>query len=399
MAKILLAWEYGSGFGHVAMLVPLALKLREAGHEPVLALRDSKTAASLWQDTGLKIMQAPYIKLPQSWDTTIRTNTLADVFQLGGLIDSSKLTALAKAWQHMLSIIQPDLIIGEFAPTLALTTLGVTPFVTIGTGFSMPPTGRRLPSIRFWDKTLSDDSIKHEDALYDAINTTRKTLGLGPIAFFSDLFGGDQSFVCVLPELDCYGEYRSTPAIGPLTSTPLPSFVMQENAQGSKQAFIYLAGDDANLQNIFTHIAHSGVQCDGYIRQFDRTYLPENATNIHLHATPQPLGQLLPKRGLLIHHGGMSTSDIALRLGIPQLVLSRHLEQKSNGGLLMREGVAALLMAHLDSDINRLETVLTSMMANTVLKERAQQKAKEIAARTTRPAVEIVVEACEGLLK
>lgn len=396
MAKILLAWEYGGGFGHVAMLVPLALKLREAGHEPVLILRDSKTAASLWKDTGLEVLQAPYLPLPATWDKTIRTDTLADVFALGGLISTSKLTALAQAWQKFLVSLKPDLVICEFSPTLAMATLGVIPTVTVGTGFSMPPTGRALPSIRFWDPALSERSIEHEKQLYQVVCETRQALGLEPLSFVADLFGGEARFICVLPELDCYKAYRQEKPIGPLTSTPLPSFQLQEKA--SKQAFAYLAGEDGNINRIAQVIAQSGVQCDAYIRSLSRDTLPPDSS-LFLHDAPQPLTELLPKRGLLIHHGGMSTSDIALRLGVPQLVLSRHLEQKATGGLLMWEGVAELVMTNHAPDMERLPTVLRTIMENGKYQQRAWQKAKEIAARPARPAVEIVVEACSSLVR
>lgn len=396
MAKILLAWEYGSGLGHVAMLVPLALKLREAGHDPVLMLRDIKTAAHLWKDTNLTVLQAPYIRLPQTWDKTIRTDTLADVFQLGGLIDAGKLTALGKVWQKILADLKPDLVIGEFAPTLAMVTLGVIPTFTIGTGFSMPPAGRTLPSIRFWDSTISTASQQHEQSLDIALNTTRKALNLPPLAFFADLFGGERSFVCVLPELDCYNAYRTEMPIGPLTATQLPTFTAKKADSSTTQGFIYLNGEDENLHTILQHIHDSNIKCDGYIRSLDHSTLPEN-TNIHFYNTPQPLTTILPKRTVLIHHGGMSTSDIALRLGIPQLVLSRHLEQKTNGALLMRAGVAELVMAHLGSDISRLPDILNTMAHNEKLHQKAQQKALSIAARPSRPAVDIVTEACCAL--
>jgi UDP:flavonoid glycosyltransferase YjiC (YdhE family) len=325
----------------------------------------------------------------------VRTDTLADVFKLGGLIDSRKLKALAHYWKKLLDEVKPDLIVGEFTPTLAMVVLGVIPMVTVGTGFSMPPVGRNLPSIRFWDKTISEASKTHEQLMLEAVADTRVALGLPPVSFLSDLFGGEKAFVCVLPELDCYGEYRTEAAIGPLTDAVLPSFrQMDASKKEGPQAFIYLMGEDAKLPEILAALHRSKVPCDGYIRQFDRSRMPGGAANIHLYDTPQPLNDILPDRALLIHHGGMSTSDIALRLGVPQLVLSRHLEQKTNGALLMKAGVAHMLMAHSDSDLSRIEAFCKGMVADAPLHARAVAKAKAIAAQKSKPAVEVVTAAC-----
>ena len=40
MSGILCVWELGAGYGHLGRLLPVALQLRERGHEVVFALRD-----------------------------------------------------------------------------------------------------------------------------------------------------------------------------------------------------------------------------------------------------------------------------------------------------------------------------------------------------------------------
>ena len=41
MARVLCAWELGSGLGHIGRIVPIARELRALGHEVVMVLRDS----------------------------------------------------------------------------------------------------------------------------------------------------------------------------------------------------------------------------------------------------------------------------------------------------------------------------------------------------------------------
>lgn len=399
MAKILIGWEYGAGFGHVALLVPLALRLREEGHEPVLALRDARTTEPLWKDKGLTVIQAPFIPLPAHWDKTVQTDTLADIFMLAGLSNPVSMVALGKAWQDVLARVKPDVVICEFSPTLAMVTLGVIPTITLGISFAIPPTGRPLPAIRFWQQELTQTSIANEQRVYEAVSRTRAALNLPGFEFFSDIFGGEGVFVCALPELDCYGKYRTVPAIGPLTALDVSLAPTKRNPQHQRKAFAYLANDEPSLPKIMQAIQSSHLMCDSYIRRLDAaTRTAYTSDNVHLYETPQPLAELLPERGLLIHHGGMSTADLALRLGIPQLIVSRHLEQKVNGGLLLHLGVAQILMSHQCEDVELISKTLKDMGNNDNYAHHAFKRAEAIAARKGKQAMEIVLEACNKLV-
>ena len=398
MAKILIAWEYGSGFGHVALIVPLALRLKQAGHTPILALRDAHSTQHLWKDKGLTVIQAPYIRMPATWDKTIITETLADIFILAGLSNADNLIALSKAWQDLLAKVQPDMVICEFSPTLALVTLGVIPTITIGISFAVPPTGRRLPTIRFWKKELSPVSITNEDIMTDVIHKARKALNLPPLEFFSDMFGGDAVFVCALPELDGYGEYRTTPAIGPLTELGNAMSAMNLKMENRKKAFVYLSHDEEELPSILRALQQSSLSCDAYIRGFKSDKIAEfTSGNLLLHDAPQVLTEILPERGLLIHHGGMSTSDLGLRIGIPQMIISRHLEQRVNASLLMQLGVAGATMAKQCNEPNLLISILENITTNDHFIHNARKRAEDIHARGGRPALDIVVEACDKI--
>ena len=57
--KILLAWELGSNFGHLARHVPIAERLREDGHQPVFAVADTQIAERLLASYGFGFLQAP----------------------------------------------------------------------------------------------------------------------------------------------------------------------------------------------------------------------------------------------------------------------------------------------------------------------------------------------------
>ena len=64
MARVLCAWELGSGLGHISRLIPIARELRGMGHEVVMALRDS-VYMDLARSAGFEVLAAPLLRGPK----------------------------------------------------------------------------------------------------------------------------------------------------------------------------------------------------------------------------------------------------------------------------------------------------------------------------------------------
>lgn len=99
MARVLLGWELGLGFGHVEKLRPLAKALQEAGHSPILALKDLVGVSSVLQDCGYPILQAPV------WPKTILEKsqasepTFGSILHACGFSNEQALASVVSAWQ------------------------------------------------------------------------------------------------------------------------------------------------------------------------------------------------------------------------------------------------------------------------------------------------------------
>jgi hypothetical protein len=59
MSRILFAWELGANLGHLSRDVPVAEKLREAGHDVVFAVRDTRVAAEILTPRQFDFIQSP----------------------------------------------------------------------------------------------------------------------------------------------------------------------------------------------------------------------------------------------------------------------------------------------------------------------------------------------------
>jgi rhamnosyltransferase subunit B len=384
LAKILLGWELGAGFGHAARLIRLATALREAGHTPVVALSDDLSTRAVWERSGVEVIGAPRFRTMEPVHS--RKETLADVLVGTGHFTAERLVKLGKLWEETIRRINPDLVICDAAPNLALQARGKIPVFTVGAAYSVPPAGRPFPAMFFWRKgPLSEAAQNHERILHQSVNEAAKRMGLAELEYPSDLFGGEEVFVCCLPELDGYSKFRAKPAIGSI-DPPIGEVARPTERRG---LFAYLAANP-DMEQWAAGLAASGVPAEAFLRGVKGVALP---ASIQLHETPVPLTSVLPEKLLIVHHGGSSTSETALRLGIPQMTIPLHGEQEITGMLLCLSGVGDLLSIGQARSPGTVAERVSRLARDGKVRRTAQQVAQKLAARRVRPAVEVVTEA------
>ena len=138
--KVLYAWEIGEDLGHVTQFLPLAFELRRRGHDVVTALRELPRAEEIIGRHGITMLQAP-IWQGELLDPPQLPISYAEILFFYGYLDASRLVAMIKAWVALISLVGPDIIIADHAPTalIAARVLGI-PRATMGAGFFHPIT-------------------------------------------------------------------------------------------------------------------------------------------------------------------------------------------------------------------------------------------------------------------
>lgn len=336
MASILLGWELGSGYGHLAILAPLGRALARRGHQVVLAARDVNAARQFCANDGFAIEAAPFWKMPTPSDNGGRpTETLAEPMLAIGFAEPETLGPILTSWDAIIDRLRPDLVVAEFAPALALVCLGRIPFVTVGTGYSIPPAGRRLPSIRPWVSELSEAAVANENRLLDGIAQVQSARRGQVPAFVGDVMAAGRAFVCTVPMLDPYQAYRGEPAVGPVAR------VFDSFPEGSERngAFAYLAADCANLAKVLHGLSCSGAAVEAYVRATNEAWIQaQRRPALTLHREPQDMFRQLSRVRALVHHGGNATTHQGLWAGIPQVIVSKTLEQTVTGRAVQSAG-------------------------------------------------------------
>jgi len=406
MAKILFGWEFGGGLGHLTVLLPIARALarpESGGHEPVFVVKHPDKAARLFADqggplAGAPLFQAPRWPSPSGPQARAMVHSLADKLLLDRYHDAALLTEKARGWQDILRQVEPDLVVGDYAPTLFLAARGLLPTIAVGIPFGLPPGGRPLPPIRPWESALPAASQAAERTILQTVREVQARIGRSSAAFLGDLFNGDRSFPCTLPELDPYARFREAPTPLPVNAPrfgPVPP--ISDRPEG--RVFIYLPAGNPHLITTLEALRELGLAAD--------IFVPGLASGIRLHYAspaltfhqrPLALEDVLPRVRAIIHHGGHGTSYAALAAGTPQLLLVNNLERLVTGYGLSQLGCAVVLNADGKLSIDDMSGYLRRLLSKTEIHKAAERAAQSVAARDDGDPLAALVEACRQAL-
>ncbi|WP_156302291.1 hypothetical protein [Methylogaea oryzae] len=125
--------------------MPVARKLREMGHEVILIVRELHDMETLLRGQGFALLQAP-IWLRSHPELGQSPLNYSDILARHGYLAAEGLMSLMRAWLGLWSLLRPDLIVAEYAPTALLSArAAAVPAVMLGTGFYSPPSLRLCP--------------------------------------------------------------------------------------------------------------------------------------------------------------------------------------------------------------------------------------------------------------
>ncbi|MDZ4866322.1 MAG: hypothetical protein SGI91_03280 [Alphaproteobacteria bacterium] len=344
--SVLFAWELGANLGHVKPMAALARALALRGAKATFAIRDLTNVRQIGKRGEFTILQAPV------WPDHVHGGhnpvfaSYADVLTGIGFADQNKLGAVVDAWDTVLTMIKPDLIVADHAPALQVAMLGrPQPLVTVGTPFTMPPLHLdRLPPIR------ADQSPALPEArLHQSVKSVLATRGLQPPARLVDVFQSDERLIFGLPELDPYRAYRNEPILAP--PEPLPPFV---EPPVKPRLFLYAGSEVPHLEKLIQALVTMDIDVVAYLRG-DVGPLPHflKHRGHEVHETPPPLNEILPRVSHVLSQGGAFTCQAAIAAGRPHLIMPLHNETELNFAQTSTLGVARRLDPSKDEKVVR----------------------------------------------
>lgn len=388
--RVLIAWELGANYGHLAQCLSIALALRERGHEVVFAVQDIHGAAELFSGMGFQYCQAP---LPSERSRLARAPANYSEMLLGqGYGDHSGLKAMLSAWLALYQAYRVDVILAEHAPTAVLAGLmAQVPVIPIGNGFAVPPPVYPLPSIRPWESIANTRLQAVDRQVHQVIAQVLAEFGAVPLRI-CDLFG-KAAMLATFPELDHYGVRTGANYIGPI-STAIGSHSVTWQHSGGRKVIAYLRPGTMEFGPWLHALQTCGAEVIAVLPGMSAAKLKHLATPmLRLFSSPIAFSGVLEEADLLVSHGGSGSLTELLLAGIPQLVIPRYVEQ-----LLMARRVE-ILEAGMTINMDRRQEVCATYIRRLLDEEQfkcaAMKFARKYASYQMQSAVMKVVAAIE----
>ncbi len=239
MRKVLIAWELGAGFGHVAHLVPITKAIRARGVRVTAVLSNVARGGPILATVGAETLPCPTDQY-QSPGPIFPTRTYSHLLHDVGFDRQQVLASRVGAWRRLISEIQPDFVLCDHSPTALLALRGSPiPRATIGTGFFCPPESAfaewPVPTPPGYTRDLKADN-QH---VLNNVNSVLAQLTVPALKSLEQLFAEvDDEFLITVPELDHFTDRQGSKYLGVL-QTPLGEPV-EWPSQGRQRVFAYL---------------------------------------------------------------------------------------------------------------------------------------------------------------
>lgn len=388
MTRVLLIWELGDGLGHVSRLVTIAERLRDEGMECLILSRNIEQSGAYVQSRGFPLLQTPIAAVERIQPPERKPVSMGDILGTIGFGAIDRLRPIVLSWQATIEALAPDFVITDYAPSANLALLGgPVPSLVIGDGFTLPPV-----NLQTFPKFRTQEHLYDEAKLIEVVNRLQAERGRPSVSALPSLFAGTRHAVITLPELDAFGQERETRAIGPIGGYPRP--VEDEPVQ---DYFAYLSAAYQYTGMVLEGLRRSGAKGSVFLRDSTPDMRERvRRAGIEVYETPRDMAEMSKRSAVIIHHGGVGTSEAVLALGRPQMLVPRHAEQWMNADSLGRNGVATAVRGAADLTPEDVAACFGGAKNRQELADRAKSIAS-ILARRPKNALDQLVSICSQL--
>lgn len=356
---ILCAWEIGGELGHISRLSAIVKSLELEGHHLVLVLKDLSRAYPFFKDTQATLMQAP-IWLPKiTMQRPIAC--LADTLLCMGYLEADPLDCLLQAWESIIELVKPDLVIFDYAPTAMLALRNnPLPKIMVGSGFADPSSDHPIVDWRPYPQ--NDQLIERQELrVLEQINILLRRRNQNELTHLTELFAVDRVVISTFPELDLYEDKRKNTdyCIGStaiLADSPV-SFISDERPR----ILAYLKPGYPHIEMLIAALARCKasvfIACPKGAAQLFTPYVSER---FQFSTELVDLQGAMSNVDLFVGHGNATSCKESLLAGNPMVVLPIQLEQLLTGKKIQEAGFGVLIekISGVDDLVKRFDDLL-----------------------------------------
>lgn len=359
MRHIVYCWEIGAGLGHIVPMAKIAAAMVKQGNKVTCVLTKLTHAPKLLAPLGIEWLPAPRINASVRIEAPMNH---AQILYNCGYDSSQNVHSLLAAWRTLFSLLGPDRVVCDYAPTarLAARSLDID-VASIDSGFSMPPLPPHfldpLPLVRVDSIPDWSQLVKSERQVLDVVNLALNSLRASPLAAFSSIFRGEvwyrnwpdlNHFFPHSPEKhlgQIFGDVGGVDPVWPSGTQP--------------KIFAYLKPGHANSLSILDAAVRCGYRVLAYLPGFPDSAIKNLTDTGRVSASKVPinLGRLPDDVDIGIWHSPTGGIARCLDKGMRMLFLPTNSEQNLACAAARTAGLPVHIHTTSQSDCELLETV------------------------------------------
>lgn len=322
---VLLAWELGGNYGHIAKLLCIAQHLRQRGHRVLFGVKNMALAGQLLDKEKFCYIQAPRSFVRRSrFDQPV---SFADILAGAGFGNSEVLEGLVRSWQDIFENMKVDVVVAQYAPVAQFSArLSGVPCLSLNTGFECPPDIPPFPCFRPHLRLTRERLLAREKQILEQINMTSFCKSHYSCRNLQTILTSDVNLLTTLPELDHYRQRQNGCYIGPISMVDR-GITLPWREGSTVRIFVYLR-PFVGIELILEALASSSADVIAHIPGIDSGVTSSyDNTSVRIAGSVVKLSGLLADMDVAITHGSHGTTAAALLAGVPMLVIPTTIEQ------------------------------------------------------------------------
>jgi UDP:flavonoid glycosyltransferase YjiC (YdhE family) len=370
MLGALLAWEHGSGRGHVVQLrtVAEAVQDRFTFDAALCDLTFKDELAGLCD-----AVQGPW--LPYSGDYRESRGsppraTWGEFLGDYGFLNPETLRESIAWWQGVMRECDISLVIADCAPCALMAARGLgIPAIAIGTGYLVPPAEMQefpvlLPrySTRIYD----------EAEIVDTINSVVPEFGVPKLDRLPQVYTSSDQLAFTIGMLDPYSEWRRQPLLPPIIGGDA------EPVSGGEEVFVYFSTRAQSSPELIEAIGSLGVPVRVFIPGIDDEVADGLAQRgVLVERSPVPVDLVAKRSRLLVNAAQHGTLCLGLATGIPQVSAPQQREQQYNAEAVEKYGVLKVA-SEAERSAEHFRAIVLNACEDAAMARRSRELADEL---------------------
>ena len=367
---ILLAWEHGSGRGHLSRLICCAEMILKRGGIPIFAVPPMYMHDPELAKYG-KVVATPVIGLAAIAPHRLKyVNSFADILNNIGFTSLDGLTAALAHWQLIFTELEPAAIVLDYSPVAGLAAkLANLRGIRLSSGFEVPSADCPIFAVNKITPEVIANNARMIDKINETLDMVCARMSKGPSVTLSEVLNAHETFITAIPETDTYERNLATTAyIGHMSSHKnLAPVVWPKQEETVGKAFLY-ARDigrtkpwlDALLKSNISVLCHAPVGDKKIVDQYKDTC-------IHISRNPFNLDGILQEADFCINYGSATMVCQTLLAGKPQLMIPSDTEKE-----LIADRVAAANLGIRDgTEPDRFQGQIDRLLSDSVMRSNA----------------------------